>query len=62
MDTAEHWLTLAEDARNLADRMHGPEAKQTLLTVALGYERLARHAARIENTSLPVKDGETKSD
>jgi hypothetical protein len=64
MDNAAHWLILAEDTRNLADRMHDPGAKRMLLTVALGYERLARHAARLTDTGLLLSgnDGETKPD
>jgi hypothetical protein len=41
--------------------VHDPEARRMLLTVALGYVRLARHAARFADTSLPVKDDETET-
>ena len=62
MNNAAHWLNLAEDATNLADRMRDPEAKQTMLAIAWGYDKLARHVALFADTYLSVKDGETKSD
>jgi hypothetical protein len=62
MDTAAKWVILADNARELADRVHDPEARRMLLTVALGYVRLARHAARFADTRLHEEDGETKSD
>jgi hypothetical protein len=43
--TAAHWLILAEDARDTAAHMRDAGAKQTLLGIALAYEKLARHAA-----------------
>ena len=61
MDTAAKWVILADNARELADRVHDPEARRMLLTVALGYVRLARHAAKFADTSLPVKGDETRS-
>jgi hypothetical protein len=62
MHTPAHWLILADDARNLADQLHDPEAKQTMLAIAWGYDKLARHAALFADTYLSVKDGEAKSD
>jgi hypothetical protein len=60
MDTAAEWLILADDAKELADRAHDPEARRELLIVALGYVRLARHAARFADTNLPVKGDEAE--
>jgi hypothetical protein len=42
----EHWRERAVEARKLADRMHGPDAKGTMLKIAEGYERVAKMAAR----------------
>ena len=44
IDVAEHWRTLAAEARARADEMSDPEAKQIMLSIAAGYERLARRA------------------
>jgi hypothetical protein len=41
---AEHWLARAEEARALARKMVVPEIKRQMLVIALGYERIARHA------------------
>ena len=62
MHNATHWLTLAEDARKLADRMRDPKARELMLVVALAYATLARYTAQFAATSLPVKGAETKSD
>jgi hypothetical protein len=62
MNNAAHWLNLAEDARKLADRMRDPEAKQTMLAVARGYQKLAQHAALFADSSPSVNNGVTKSD
>ena len=45
VDLAERWRTLAAEARAAADEMTDPKAKRTLLSIAEGYERLARRAA-----------------
>jgi hypothetical protein len=44
IDVAEHWRTLAAEARARADEMSDPEAKRIMLSIAEGYERLARRA------------------
>jgi hypothetical protein len=61
MKTPADWLNLADDTRGLADRMHDPGAKQTLLTIARGYEKLARRAALAMETNLPIDDDETEA-
>src|SRR5215813_11671970 len=35
----------AEEARVVAEQMHNPGTKRTMINLALSYERLARHAA-----------------
>jgi hypothetical protein len=42
----EHWRGRAEEARAMADHMHDPEAKRTMLDIAEGYDKLATRAAR----------------
>jgi hypothetical protein len=44
VDVAERWRTLAAEARAAADQMTDPESKRALLSIAEGYERLARRA------------------
>jgi hypothetical protein len=41
---SEHWLACANEARALAKRLADPETKRQMLIIALGYERIARHA------------------
>jgi hypothetical protein len=43
-DAAERWRTLAAEARAVAEEMADPEAKRTMLSIADGYDRLARRA------------------
>jgi hypothetical protein len=40
----QHWLARAEEARAIASKMADPELKRQMLIIALGYERIARHA------------------
>ena len=49
IDVAEHWRTLAAEARARADEMSDPEAKRIMLSIAEGYKRLARRAEAGEN-------------
>jgi len=46
LDNAEHWLTRAEEARSIADKLSDPESKRTILRIADDYDRLAEHAQR----------------
>ena len=41
----EHWRQRAEEMIVLADQASDPTAKQTMLSIAAGYERLAEKAA-----------------
>jgi hypothetical protein len=43
-DVAERWRTLAAEARRTADELTDPEAKRIMLSIAEGYEVLARRA------------------
>jgi hypothetical protein len=40
----ERWQTLAVEARSAADELTDPEAKRIMLSIADGYEVLARRA------------------
>jgi hypothetical protein len=53
--TPGDWLLLAADARTLADAMTDIRARQTMLFVAIGYEKMANHAARLERLNLPME-------
>jgi len=43
--TAEEWLALAAETRELALRMTNRDAQATMLEVAAGYEKLAEYMA-----------------
>jgi hypothetical protein len=45
-DTVKHWLMRAAEARSMADSITDPVAKQTMLSIAASYEKLANRAAR----------------
>ena len=60
--TARQLEQRAEEARAIAVQMRSPQTKQTMLNLALSYERLAKHAAlreASENTEQipPEQDG-----
>ena len=54
MHTAIHWLMRAADARTLAEEEADSEAKKSVLAIAVGYEKLAQHAASIAEIGLPL--------
>lgn len=56
--TPSEWLVRAEDARQLADSLHDVGARHTMLMIAAGYEKMARHAALMANMNLPMETGE----
>lgn len=60
--TLAYWLLRASDARSLADSMSDPEAKQMMLTVAAGYESLARHHASLQEIGIPVEQAAGQRD
>jgi hypothetical protein len=46
---------LAEEVRTIAEAMHNPEARRTMLLTALSYERMAKHLERASrHLSLPI--------
>lgn len=45
-DDADHWLSLAEEARLQAERMTDDDRKREMLAIAAAYQRLAEHAKR----------------
>jgi hypothetical protein len=45
LNNSEHWKQRAQDARKLAEGIHDPDARETLLKIAEEYERLAQRAA-----------------
>ena len=52
--TAEHWLERAREAREMAAQMQDGEAKQAMLSVAKGYEKVAKRAeAREAGVEMP---------
>jgi len=58
--TASEWLVRAEEARQLADILRDVGARYTMLTIASGYEKMARHAALLGDTNLPMETGGEK--
>jgi hypothetical protein len=45
--SAALWLEKAEEARTIAAGLHDPEARRSMLEIAAGYVKLARHAALV---------------
>jgi hypothetical protein len=44
----QYWRDRAEETRVLAERMGNADARDTMLRIARGYDRLAARAARAE--------------
>ena len=42
--TATHWREMADEMRAKAETMRDNEAKQSMLKIAPGYEKMARRA------------------
>jgi len=53
--TAEYWRERAEEARTKAEQMFDPEAKATLLQIALSYDKLADRAEANRNLDRAKK-------
>jgi uncharacterized protein YjaZ len=49
--TAFYWLNRAEVARAMAEEIHDPFAKQTIMEIAALYEKLAGHTRTVERHS-----------
>ena len=45
LNDPSHWRKRAAEAREIADHMSDPEARQMMLKVADGYDRIARRVA-----------------
>ena len=52
--TPGYWLLRAADAQALADELLDERAKRTMLLIARGYARLAKHAESIKALNLPI--------
>jgi len=44
VDVPELWRARAEEARDLADRLHDPESRRIMLGIAVSYAVLAQRA------------------
>jgi hypothetical protein len=44
IDDPEYFWSRAEEARTMADAMSNAEARRMMLSVAMTYEKLAKHA------------------
>jgi hypothetical protein len=51
----------AADARTFAEEETNSEAKQSVLAIAAGYEKLAQHAASIAESGLPLDEADMPS-
>jgi hypothetical protein len=58
--TPSEWLIRAADARQLADTMTDEGSRQTLLIIAVGYEKMAKHAALLRELNLPTDQGDVR--
>jgi hypothetical protein len=50
-DDPEHWRQRAEQSRRLADQMNDAISKETMLTIAKDYDRLAERAEQRSKAS-----------
>ena len=63
LDDVARWRSLAAEALALAAQMSDPASKQTMLSIALGYEHIAQRAERRVNANKvgtkrrPLDDG-----
>ena len=44
LDDPQHWLDRAEEMRRLAEDMKEPETRRMMLSIAEGYDKLAKRA------------------
>ena len=51
--SAAQWLERAEEARLVAESLSDGSARRTMLTIAAGYEKMARHAALQAGLNIP---------
>jgi hypothetical protein len=55
LEDPDYWRRRAEEARTIAEQMENPEAKQTMLEIAAGYDRMAQRAAERIAAEKPLK-------
>lgn len=54
--TQQHWEMRATEARAMADEMRDPEAKRIMLSIAQGYDSMAKFAeAREAHMPMPER-------
>lgn len=56
LQDASHWETKAAQARGVAQKMSGENAKAVMLELAEHYEKLARHARVIADMLATPED------
>ena len=52
------WLMKAEEARQVAATMRDAGARRTLLLIAAGYEKIARHTALMQKVDVAIDEGD----
>jgi hypothetical protein len=52
-NAADRWRRRAEEARALAEKLNGDQARASMLEVAAGYDKLARRAEERGSESAP---------
>ena len=57
LDEPAHWRERAEEIIALADKVHDPAAKETMLNIAAGYEKLAQRAEERLASALKPRSG-----
>ena len=61
LDDPQHWRDRAEEARLQAADMHGDDARQQMLRIAEGYDKLAQRAKeRAKSTIAPASAPDDK--
>jgi len=54
LDDPQHWLDRAEEMRRLAEDMREPETRRMMLSIAEGYDKLAKRAKERASQNLNV--------
>ena len=55
--TTELWLSKAVEVRLIAGKLRDEMARRIMLSIAVGYERLAEHASSLAVRELSVDEG-----